>query len=122
MVLNPGSSVALEFSNVHVCLYHGSRADQPQCARLGCGLCTWTAEVAFDKFVRLAACFALVATDRGLVGPSGGSCFQFFDAMLAAMLISGVVFEGHFELAEMLIAGVSRQVHHLQRRQECRRC
>ena len=80
--LNPGSCEALEFSYVHVCLYDGSRADQPQCARLGCGSCTWTAEVAFHKLVMLAACFALVATDRGLMGPSAGIHFQFFDAML----------------------------------------
>ena len=78
VVLNPGSSEALEVSHVHVCFYHGSRADQPQCARLGCGSCTWTSEVAFDKLVMLVACVALLATDRGLMGPSGGNCFQFF--------------------------------------------
>ena len=76
-VLNPGSSEALEFSCVHVCLYHGSRADQPQHARLGCGLCTWTGEVAFDKFVMLAACFALVdaATFSSLTRCWPRSCF-----------------------------------------------
>ena len=41
----------------------------------------------------LAACFAFAATDRGLVGSSGGSFFQFFDAMLAAMLVADPVDE-----------------------------
>ena len=59
----------------------------------------------------LAACFTFVATASGLVRPSGGNCFQFFDAMLAAMLFSGFVLEGHFKLAAALVSGIELVGH-----------
>ena len=62
--------------------------------------------MAFFWFEMLAACFAFVATVSGLQGLSGSNCFQFFDAMLAAMLFSGLVLEGHFKLAESLVSGM----------------
>ena len=52
--------------------------------------------MAFCEFVLLAACFAFVATVSGLEGPSGGNSFQPFDAMLAALLFSGMELVGHF--------------------------
>ena len=54
--------------------------------------------MAFCEFVLLAACFAFVATVGGLEGPSGGNSFQPFDAMLAALLFSGMELVGHFTL------------------------
>ena len=40
----------------------------------------------------------LLPTVRGLEGPSGGNSFQPFDAMLAALLFSGMELVGHFTL------------------------
>ena len=91
---------------MHVCHYNGSRVHGSQCALLECGLvCSWTLDVAFEKFVMLAACFVFVATDRGPLGPSGGSLIQFIDALLAAMLAAGFVYIGPDYL---------RQTHMLQ--------
>ena len=94
----PVSSGAFEFSYVLALFYSGSRVGQSSCALLGCGFCTWTAKVAFCEFVLLAACFAFVAKVSGLEGPSGGNSFQPFDAMLAALLFSGMESVGHFTL------------------------
>ena len=90
---NPGSSEAFDVSYVPALLFSGSRAGRSSCAHLGCGSCTWTLEVAFYKFEMLAACFTFVATVSGRMSPFGGNCFQFMDAMLAAMLVSGLVLE-----------------------------
>ena len=95
-LLVPVSSVAFEFSYVLALFYSGSRVGQSSCALLGCGFCTWIAKVAFCEFVLLAACFAFVATVSGLEGPSGGNSFQPFDAMLAALLFSGMELVSHF--------------------------
>ena len=74
--------------------------------------------MAFCEFVLLAACYAFVATVGGLEGPSGGNSFQLFDAMLAALLSSGIelvgrfarfsgnVLEGHFKSPGLLVSGV----------------
>ena len=94
----PVSSGAFEFSYVLALFYSGRRVGQSSCALLGCGFCTWTAKVAFCEFVLLAACFAFVATVSGLEGPTGGNSFQPFDAMLAALLFSGMELVGHFTL------------------------
>ena len=94
----PVSSGAFEFTYVLALFFSGSRVGQSSCALLGCGFCTWTAKVAFCEFVLLAACFAFVATVSGLEGPSGGNSFQPFDAMLAALLFSGMELVGHFTL------------------------
>ena len=79
-----------EFTHALALFYIGSRVGQSSCALLGCGFCTWTAKVAFCEFVLLAACFAFVVTVSGLEGPSGGNSFQPLDAMLAALLFSGI--------------------------------
>ena len=92
----PVSSGAFEFTYVLALFFSGSRVGQSSCALLGCGFCTWTANVAFCEFVLLAACFAFVATVSGLEAPSGGNSFQPFDAMLAALLFSGMELMGHF--------------------------
>ena len=94
--LTLGSGEAFEFSYVIALFYSGSRVGQSSFTLLRCGFCTWTAKVAFCEFVLIAACFAFAATVSGLEGPSGGNSFQPLDAMLAALLFSGIELVGHF--------------------------
>ena len=67
--------------------------------------------MAFCEFVLLAACFAFVAAVSGLMGPSGGNCFQFLMLFSAIEIVghialfSGFVNEGHFKLTGSLVSG-----------------
>ena len=95
------SCVCESDANLHVCFPDSSGAFEfthVLAAALDNPHALWTAKVAFCVFVLLAACNAFVATVGGLEGPSGGNSFQHLDAMLAALLFSGIELVGHITL------------------------